>query len=152
MPTAPQPAQHGAGAAGTSLLPVAVCVGSDLANIGDTSGSQLTPSAAVCSQGNRQLGKLLHLRDLFGWRWDGGKDTSSLGITVVLEEAESRWSGAAIPTWQVGSWHKCFAMHCFPVKKIFYSLQARTQVQIDGAVALWGCSVMVFQVPLGLKG
>lgn len=56
-------------------------MGTVLASIENMSGSQLTPSAAVYSQRNGQLEKLLRFRDLSGWRWDN---------FVVLEEAENQ--------------------------------------------------------------
>lgn len=54
----------------------------------------------------------------------GGRLQVLSGNFVMLEKAENQ-RGAGMHTWQVGSWHICFAMHCFPVKKIFYSLQTR---------------------------
>lgn len=59
-----------------------MCASTVLANIEGMSGSQLTPSVAVYSQRNKELEKLLHFRDLFGWRWDRGKASGSLGITL----------------------------------------------------------------------
>lgn len=71
-----------------------MCVGTVLANIGDTSGSQLTPSAAVYSERNKQLEKLLHLSDLLVGGGMGEGYKFSRDNFVLLEEAEKQieWS------------------------------------------------------------
>lgn len=62
----------------------------------------------------------------------GGRLQVLSGNFVVLEEAENQTQRS----WHLYlAWHICFAMHCFPAKKIFYCLQTRTQVQIDVAAA-----------------
>lgn len=50
------------------LLPALMCAGMVLPNVEETSWAQLTPSVPTYSQRNRQLGWLLHLRDVFGLR------------------------------------------------------------------------------------